>query len=114
LLIKRGDAEARNVRAKVRYGDDEQIVERENVAVDGESLVFVFHDALADYQMEYAEREQRNHMASTMGWSAASISAGGINTHPVNERIEWVTPLGVPNLRTERKLTTFSVYFRHR
>jgi hypothetical protein len=79
LLIKRGDAEARNVRAKVRYGDDEQIVERENVAVDGESLVFVFHDALADYQMEYAEREQRNHMASTMGWSAP-VSAQAVST----------------------------------
>lgn len=121
LLIKRGGAEARNVRATVRYqGDDEQTVTADSVTEDGTALAFSFDEALRDYQDEYAARQEHAYEAQQ---ARRGRSVQGIpiptrvvmpymdRTYHVIERVEWVTPMDTPKLHEESSLTTFSVYF---
>jgi hypothetical protein len=78
------------------------------VTRDGDDvLAFAFSTALSDYQDEYrARQEAADHPYSSL--------SGASRTYLVEERVEWLTPLGSPKLHTERKLTTFDAYFDHR
>jgi hypothetical protein len=101
ILMKRGDHEARNVKATVRYGDEEQT--RDAVIGDNQPLRFRFSSALRDYQAEYSRRESTYNPAGHV-----------LINHGVNERVEWTTPLGAPQLHDERSLHNFEMYFRYR
>jgi hypothetical protein len=90
--------------AKVGYYDDEQTASTEVITVDGQPLVFVFHSALADYQEEYAQYEASKMSAYSVGHVTRSYA--------VQERVEWLTPLGTPKLHANRSVTTFLKYFR--
>ncbi|WP_445160946.1 hypothetical protein ACTXG5_22825 [Mycobacterium sp. Dal123C01] len=111
LLRKRGDDEARNVRARVSYGDDEQTVVEASMTGDGETLVFVFEEALTDYQEEYEYREERLAVAAASPFP--EVTGGWVppRMHRVHERVEWETPLGMPKLHEDSPLLTFSLYF---
>lgn len=107
LLRKRGDDEARNVRARVSYGDDEKTVSEASMAEDGQTLVFVFPEALADYQDEYEDRESTRAAEA----SGMMIPARMPRMYRVQERVEWLTPLSTPKLHEDNPMTTFSLYF---
>lgn len=119
LLTKRGDAEARNVRATMRYKDDEQTVTADSVAKDGTVLAFSFDEALRDYQDEYAARQEHEYEAQQARRGAGHgipvpariVLPYMAPTYTVSERVEWVTPMGTPKLHEERSSATFSMYF---
>jgi hypothetical protein len=102
FLMKRGAHEARSVKATIRYGDEEQTVTRDAMIGDNQPLRFRFASALRDYQTEYSRRE-----------SIYNPVGHGVINHGVNERIEWTTPLGAPQLLNERTLHNFEMYFRY-
>lgn len=109
LLRKRGDDEARSVRARLSYSGDEQTATVDSMDEDGQTLAFVFQEALVDYQDEYAERERSRSIA------AAGIPTAGavVRSYVVQERVEWLTPLGTPKLHEKRAVTTFGKYFKY-
>jgi hypothetical protein len=99
LLRKRGNTEARDVRASVSYHGDEQVVIKASMAEDGATLVFEFRGALRDYQDEYAERQYAANSAA-----AGILTAGHVmRTYPVRERVAWLTPLGTPKLHDKQQ-----------
>jgi hypothetical protein len=110
LLRKRGRAEAREVRVRITYsGDHEQTAEVDSMTDDGETLEFIFREALSDFQEEYAERDY-----SRMASQAGIFTAGAVmRTYGVQERVEWLTVLGTPKLHDHHRRTTFSQYFKN-
>lgn len=101
LVRKRGRDDAHNVVATITYDGHEETVHHALMRED-DVLEFWFQQALADYQAEYRARENRY---DPMG------IAGLAETHMVNERIQWTTPLGTPHVHNEGLPSTFSLYF---
>lgn len=94
-LVKRGDDEARNVRATVAFDNEELAHTEPVVANDYGQLLFRFGDA--------AYRRERQAVAEAV---SASWRPAHTQLYTVRVRVEWTTKLGTPQLYTSNIPTT--------